>query len=341
MARIILVWTTVCLLGVGGFIKWYGACVERSNLFSTPTGESEVVWITVNVNDDPQQGDAHLLMAREGLTGGPGEVVLIDGGEYVKAKELLLPFLKTYGIEKINSIFITHPHNDHFGGAIALLEAGFPIGEIYWNEPTKDVCASEPWGCDPEAIEDLKTKAIHAEVPLKKLIEFDRGLLGRWGTLTSVFQATGCPVERCSINDTSWVSELRVGKTRALFTGDLDSAVGNWFAKNREGALKSTFLKVPHHGTAGLPGVDFFSKVNPAIAIVPAHHPLWCNEKSQPTREWLLANGDIKTYVNGVHGHIFVHFYRNGDYWVRTQYAEKRKLHCGPMSWADRVAILR
>lgn len=323
---------------MGGWVRGFTSRFESEHLFQTPFGDSDVVWISVNVSDT-QQGDAHLILTRE------GQVSLIDGGGEGEANRSLLPFLRKYHIAQIDHLLITHPHTDHYGGAIALMEAGFPIGEIYWAEPSLELCKSEPWGCFPEEIEKLKMLAVHMGVRLKSLNDLDTISIGPYGQLKKVFHALPetCPVEKCSINDFSLIAELRVGLARALFTGDLDNAVAKWLLENRKSKwFEADILKVPHHGTTSLPSNAFFEAVNPSVAIVPGSHALWCEDRSREPREWFLAHHEnTKTFVSGVNGHVRVNFFRDGRYWIGTEFFEKRPINCRRRTIFDKLVLFR
>lgn len=72
---------------------------------------------------DVGQGDAILL---ESPT---GKVMLVDGGPR-SAGEKLVSYLKKAGITSIDIVVATHPHEDHIGGSIDVLE-NFPVGKVY------------------------------------------------------------------------------------------------------------------------------------------------------------------------------------------------------------------
>lgn len=67
-----------------------------------------------------------------------GEIMMIDTGTRPAAEEYVVPFLKEYlprdedGNQRIDHIFITHWHYDHFEGLRAILPE-FEVGEVYYN----------------------------------------------------------------------------------------------------------------------------------------------------------------------------------------------------------------
>lgn len=98
---------------------------------------------------------------------------------------------------------------------------------------------------------------------------------------------------------------LRKGKTRALFTGDLNHKLGAYLANSSDFDLEASLLKVPHHGTEGLAPDSFFARVSPKAAFVPAPCGLWQSARSKRPREWFLSRG-IPTYVTGEVGSVTV-----------------------------------
>ena len=56
------------------------------------------------------------------------QTALIDCGTTVQGKNIVRK-LKEQGIEKIDYIFITHPHQDHMGGLLDIV-SNFQIGKI-------------------------------------------------------------------------------------------------------------------------------------------------------------------------------------------------------------------
>jgi competence protein ComEC len=97
---------------------------------------------------------------------------------------------------------------------------------------------------------------------------------------------------------------LRHGSIKALFTGDLNTRLGEWLATSKFD-LKADLLKVPHHGTDGLAPNSFFDRVAPKAALVPSPQELWYSLRSKRAREYFKGN-DIPTYVSGIDGTVKV-----------------------------------
>ena len=69
---------------------------------------------------DVGQGDAAFVRFPDGKT------MVIDGGErserFDYGDRVLVPFLRHMGVGKVDVVVVSHPHNDHIGRLVALLE---------------------------------------------------------------------------------------------------------------------------------------------------------------------------------------------------------------------------
>jgi competence protein ComEC len=262
---------------------------------------SDVEWAMINVNQSKQQADAHLIQVKNGKT------ILIDAGHRNTAKSMLLPYLRQHAVNKIDIVFITHPHVDHYGGLEYLLKNKIKIGEVYFNLPDKKTCDSEiPWGCN--YIDVLTVRNIYSQygVPPKNVKAGMKFNLGpdTWMEIVYAFDGIHTPVGKTSINDMSLVMMLHYKKFKCLFTGDLDGKIGTYAAKFPD-LIAADVLKVPHHGTESTVPDAFFDAVSPKYALVPSPEGLWLSHRSERIRSWFSKHG-IPIYVNGISGDVQV-----------------------------------
>ncbi|MBY0369469.1 MBL fold metallo-hydrolase [bacterium] len=292
------------------FLKWIFIGVAISapvfyQLFLSPPPEPvSFQWTMVNVNTGPQQGDAHVLR-------GPGQkTVLIDVGEERMARENLLPFLKKRGYTKIEEILITHPHWDHYGGLIPLLEdPDFRIGRICMGAVSAKRCEAESWTCSMEQLERIRRLAQRRGILLTDYKGWEETAWGPAVRLHRLFQfdEDSLPVTGGGMNDQSLIAVLEVGKFRTLFTGDLNSTLSRWIVENHADKIQADILKVPHHGVESLAVNEFFEAVKPRYALVPVPQKTWCSERGRRTRRVLERLG-VRPMVNGFHGNVTVSF---------------------------------
>jgi len=261
----------------------------------------------INVNYSKQQADAHLLQFPD------GRVIMIDVGHGTTAEKALIPWLEKNGIRTLDTIFITHPHKDHYGGLDALMAHGIAIKKIFFNLPDRDVCNREiPWGCDYPDVVAMRNKIVHYGAQLKSA---QAGLHYDMGTditldILYAFDAIHTPVGVTDINDMSLVMMLKAYEKRILFTGDLNKKIGSWLATH-DADLKADILKVPHHGTESTVPNSFFEAVQAKVALVPAPLVLWLSKRSRRIREWFIKH-DVPVFVNGEKGNIQVRVDCNG-----------------------------
>ncbi|MFR8828070.1 MAG: MBL fold metallo-hydrolase [Dialister invisus] len=73
---------------------------------------------------DIGQGDA-ILIERN------GKLALIDTGD-VEHRPRMAEYLRKYGVKKVDTVIITHPHGDHIGGMFSVF-ANAEIRQVYDN----------------------------------------------------------------------------------------------------------------------------------------------------------------------------------------------------------------
>jgi competence protein ComEC len=258
-------------------------------------------WTMINVNYSPQQGDAHLIQTRK------GKIILIDTGHLDPARKALVPFLQNKGIKKIDTVFITHPHKDHYLGLLAILESGIPIETVYMNGIGRKECEAEmPLACDYEELINYRTLLKNNRVTVLEAKEgmiFDLGF-GSSLKILYAFDGVHTPVGRTDINDMSLIMLLKHGLNTALFTGDLNAKLGEYLAKEGKD-LRVDILKLPHHGTEGAAPDAFYVAASPKDVLVPSPALLWCSPRSARMKNWVDSR-KIPTYVNGFSGHVTV-----------------------------------
>ena len=175
-------------------------------------------------------------------TGGVREKVF-DIGERV-----VVPYLKHENIFEVEKIFLTHVHEDHSGGAGAIIKK-FPVGEI--------ITAGEPKS-EYSAVFGI------AEEKLKNL---------RAGQSGEKFFIDGVEVEILfapkvgTDNEISNVYQIRYGEITFLITGDLVKEIESQILAEKID-VKSTVLKVGHHGSATSSSEEFLRAVNPKVAVI-------------------------------------------------------------------------
>ena len=192
------------------------------------------------------------------------KVILIDGGparnEYSKfdgGLNVILPFLKKNKIESIDLVIGTHPHSDHIGGLVSVIE-NIKVKE-YW-----DPGLSFPTLIYKRLLQVLLDKKVKYRIAKRgMLIDID----------PDVFMEVLNPPEEgyegtnSDVNNSSVVIKLVYRKISFLFTGDIEKEAEERLLEYGP-YLKSYVLKVPHHGSDTSSSWDFLRCVSPHYAVI-------------------------------------------------------------------------
>lgn len=232
---------------------------------------------------DVGQGDCELISVN-------GCNILIDCGDTDKI-DSVIGFLKYSGVEQLNAVIITHPHDDHYGGMYKLLSR-FDIGEVIMPE--------------------IEVNSVTYQ-RLSKVIN-DRGIRFRYAKagerLTlgeDIFLDIIAPIyfDYGEENNFSIVARLVYGETSFLFTGDLERA-GELDLIDAGIDLRADVLKVAHHGSAGSSSAEFLEKVTPRIAVFETGAINYYGHPRSEVLDRLAKVGCEETYSTAANGNIVI-----------------------------------
>jgi len=246
---------------------------------------------------DVGQGDCNVIFTKEGNT------FIIDCGstsKYEVGERILIPFLKYYGIGRVDGIIVSHPDEDHMNGILELMELGeeenIQVKRIYVYEKGLQN--------EPEEWAKLVTLAEERKIPITGI--------GQGDTLQTRTLQMECiyPLDEQSGltgNAASLVMRVESGGFCGLFMGDLEQdgemQLLNAYEEKRSafGQKECDFLKVAHHGSSTSTGSDFLQWFNPERAVISCGEN---NRYGHPHKEVLarLQAAEIPyliTYENG------------------------------------------
>ncbi len=236
---------------------------------------------------DVGQGDCELIQCPS------GETILIDGGR-VWVYSFLIDYLHRAGVKKIDLLIVTHPHGDHFGGVIDVLDT-FPVTTLLdsGKEDTTEHYARY-----------LRTVKNHDDILFRLARAGDRFSFGEVQLL--ILHPSARLLE--SPNNCSIVVKLMYGDESFLFTGDAEEEAEMEMI-SRGANLKSTVLKVGHHGSRTSTSSSFLSRVAPREAVIEVGEN---NSYGHPTEQVLrrLEMRGIKIYRTDRDGSVL--FLSNG-----------------------------
>lgn len=237
---------------------------------------------------DVGQGDATLIKIS-------GKNILIDGGDNDKGG-IVVDYLKKQKVEKIDYMIATHPHADHIGGLDNIIN-NFKVENIILPKLTDDMVPTTKTYTDLlQAIMNNKINVIQA----KPNTSYNVGN-GKLTLLAPIGQYT-------DINNMSVVSKFSIGDVSFLITGDAsEQSEKDLIDKNVD--LKSTVLRVAHHGSKSSTTKAFLEKVNPSYAIISVGKD---NKYGHPDKivTDLINKNQIETYRTDYNGNIV--FYTDG-----------------------------
>lgn len=204
---------------------------------------------------DVGQGDSSLIITPSNKN------ILIDGGgltddNYDIGKKLLVPYLLDRGIKTIDYMMVSHFDNDHCGGLMYVLEK-LNVKNILISKQSK-ICK------EYENFIDLANKKKINIVLVKAgdVINIERDI--KFYVLYPFNE-----LEFDDLNNNSIVAKLVYKDFSILFTGDIEQVAEKRIAdKYGKSVLKSTVLKVPHHGSKTSSTENFINLVQPKIALI-------------------------------------------------------------------------
>jgi competence protein ComEC len=253
---------------------------------SFPPRGVEVTFIDVG------QGDAALVRLPEGA------VILIDGGgsrtgAFDVGERVLLPFLRYRRIPRIDLLVLTHPHDDHLGGLLAVAEQ-YPIRAVLDS-------------CQPVATPNYQRFRRAVQRRHLRFMQARRGTELRWGATRLEILHPVDPLLRATHSDpnnNSVVCRLTYGRTRFLFTGDAEAEAERVLRASGQD-LHAEILKVGHHGSRFSTDAAWVKAVHPSVAIISCGRD---NVFGHPAKETLarLRAAGVTTYRTDEDGAVTV-----------------------------------
>lgn len=228
------------------------------------TGTMEVSFLDVG------QGDSALVQL-------PGKVnLLIDGGPS-GAGPAVLKELRRRGVERLDWVIGSHPHEDHIGGLIDVLRE-VPVDQAL----------------DPGYNHGTATQRTYLTLLRDKKVKVQKARMGQTfnlaGGATLQVLAPEDPLLKgtdSDPNNNSVVARLVFGKTKFLFTGDMEEDERARLLRSLPAdQLQSDVLKVAHHGSHNGTDTAFLRAVRPQFGVISLAKG---NDYGHPHREALQA----------------------------------------------------
>ncbi len=236
---------------------------------------------------DVGQGDAILIEFSR------GPVILVDGGDafmrYDAGRDVILPYLRREGINRIDIIFLSHIHRDHIGGIPEVLRE-VDVGLLV------DGCPPFSSSTYYEIIELVRER----EIPYANLRGGEVIFLGED---INIHIINGYSSDIDDPNNNSLVLRIEYGRWSALLTSDIEEeTIGRLVARGMDPV---SVVQIPHHGgNAG--NIDEFIRVlSPEDAVI----SVGTNRFGHPRPEIIdvLKKENVRVYRTDIHGAVIIH----------------------------------
>ncbi len=245
---------------------------------------------------DVGQGDSILIQ----LPNNKGNILIDTGGfasyyetSYSIAKSIILPYLKSVGIKKLDYLITTHGDADHMGESINLVN-NFKIDNIIFN------CG---------IYNDLENQLI--KILDKKNIKYD-SCINKLNIEEYKFWFLNTK-EYNNENDNSIVIYTELNSYKFLFMGDAGVKAESDILKEYKLSYID-FLKVGHHGSNTSSSEYFINIIKPKYSLISVGED---NKFGHPKEYVLDILKDSKIYRTDQNGSIEIKLNKNG-YKIRT-----------------------
>jgi len=173
-------------------------------------------------------------------------LVFDTGAKYALQSDMgasvLLPYLQYQGIQRVDTLIISHADIDHSGGAASLM-AELPVSKTYSSVP--------PWAVQPAG-------------------HYCRaGEHWRWDGVDFAILSPGMHA-LASENNNSCVLRISNQHFSVLLTGDIEREAEQSLREQYGKSLASSVLVAPHHGSKTSSSLAFLRQVRPEMILIPA-----------------------------------------------------------------------
>lgn len=181
-----------------------------------------------------------------------GQYMLYDGGNSDDGA-LVLQYLQSHGVQRLEYVFCSHAHEDHVGGLGAVLTA-LPAGHVY--SPVTQAEDSASFSYFAECVSEL---GMQLEVPAAGT---------SWQLGGATVRLLG-PLKQYedNTNNTSLVLRVDYGGASFLLVGDMERDAELDLVDSGVD-LSANVLQVGHHGSSDATSYAFLNAVLPEIAVI-------------------------------------------------------------------------
>ncbi len=217
-----------------------------------------------------------------------GSLVVIDGGWDIDADHLSDVIRSKGG--HVSAWFITHPHSDHVGALVKILnnpDRKITIDNVYYS------LADQSWYDKVESsrsmlVTDLRSAL--STLPAASLHTVKKGDEIQVGSIKAKVLNNPYLLDVTSVNNSSVAYKFFLNNVSILVLGDMGPDAGKLLLEETSAAdLKSDIVQMSHHGQYGV-SREVYAAIKPQIALWPCPLWLWNNDNGSG-----IGSGDWKT----------------------------------------------
>lgn len=282
--------TLFCLVGCStNEIILENDLVEESIINESAT-ESVVKGNDTDLSENPLEihfidvGQADSILIKSN-----GKAILIDAGNNDDA-DTIVNYLKNQGIEELEYVIGTHPHEDHIGSLDTVINK-FNINNIIM--PKKSTTT--------KTFEDVVTAIENKNLSITLPKVGDKYKIGN-GEFTII-----APVKEdygSNLNNYSVGIIMSYGENKFIFTGDAEK-IAEEDIINTNINIDADLMKLGHHGSSTSNSNAFLDNISPKIAIISCGLN---NSYGHPHQEVLteISKRGIEAYRTDLQGNVIV-----------------------------------
>jgi competence protein ComEC len=207
---------------------------------------------------------------------GPSFSAVTDAGS-----RIVVPFLRAQGVQRLDGLMVTHNHNDHSGGANAILEA----------VPVDWVASSLPAGAAPVALATRPMRCFAGQHWEWDGVRFTM-LSPRWES----YNLAGL-----SENARSCVLKIDSPYGGMLLPADIEQESEGELIAVHSDALPAQVMVAPHHGSSTSSSVAFLDAVSPRVVVIAVgYHNRFGHPKPEVVERYVTRRmGVVRTDLDG------------------------------------------
>lgn len=249
------IFTTIIAIVIVAIASVFG--IDLSDILDT--GKTEGVQTSINNSIENVEGTLILTMIDVGqadafLFEHDGMTALVDCGTRHDGDDII-KFLNEKGIEKLDFVFGTHPHDDHMGGMLEVI-TNIQVGKIIIPDVEENKATSN-W------YESLILELASGEYDVEYAKEDSIYYVGdaKFHILTQLEEYNG------DLNNYSAIMKVSFGEMDVIMTGDAETVVEK-VAIDSGKNLSAEILKVGHHGSDTSSSKEFLDAIAPDYALI-------------------------------------------------------------------------